>query len=146
MKVILKKDIKSLGRKGDVKNVSDGYARNQLIPNGFAEAATERAVEVNARERSIAEALHAEKIAELKKSAKALGEETLVFKLKVGPKGETFGSVTERDVEQKIHALGMSVVNLGGKHALRSVGDHIIEASFGEGVSAKLKIRIEADS
>lgn len=146
MKVILLKDVRGLGKKGEVKEVNDGYARNKLLPGKLVEAATPQAVSANDRERAERELAHSLKVKELREAAKELEKKVLSFALKIGPKGEAFGSVTERDIERKIQELGMKGITLSGKHSLRAAGDHAVSVSLGEGVEAQLKIRIEADS
>lgn len=104
MEVILKKDVKGTGKEGDIVKVSDGFARNKLIPGGLAVEATEANKRAIAREK----AALAEKIATEKAAAEALAKELaakpIVVKTKVGGAGKLFGSITSMDIAEAIKA------------------------------------------
>ncbi len=102
MKVILKEDVKSLGKKGDLVNASDGYARNFLFPKGLAIEANASAMnEFNTKE-SAKKYHKAEEIKAAQKVADTLSGKTFVLKAKAGANGKLFGSVTSKDVANKI--------------------------------------------
>ena len=94
MIVILTKDVKGTGKAGDVVKVSDGYARNQLIPKGFAKEATQGNIRSLEKQKAIA----AEKLAEQKAAAQQQAEQlekiTLIVPSKGGENGKLFGSIT----------------------------------------------------
>ncbi len=102
MRVILKQDVKSLGKKGDLVNASDGYARNFLFPKGLAVEANAAAMnEFNNRES--AKKFHkAEEIKAAQALADKLEGKTFSLKAKAGANGKLFGSVTSKDVAKKI--------------------------------------------
>lgn len=102
MKVILKQDVKSLGKKGDLVNASDGYARNFLFPKGLAIEANASAMnEFNSKES--AKKFHkAEEIKAAQALADKLEGKTFSLKAKAGANGKLFGSVTSKDVAKKI--------------------------------------------
>ncbi len=104
MKVILKADVKSLGKKGELVNASDGYARNFLIPKGLATEANASAMN-EFKNREKAEKFHK---AEELKAANAVKEKleckTVKLTAKAGANGKLFGSVTSKDVAEKIKA------------------------------------------
>ena len=96
MRVILKTEVKGLGRVGDVKDVADGYARNYLLPKGLAIEATGAELRQLAQERDAEKAKKDRTHGDAEALAKRIAEITLVFKLKAGDQGKTFGSVTAR--------------------------------------------------
>ncbi len=105
MEVILKKDVQNIGEAGDIVNVKDGYARNFLLPQNFAEVATKGAKEN--REKNLArikakqEKLHAEAL-EIAKKIEALG--VLEFSAKAGESGKLFGAITTKKLAEEIKA------------------------------------------
>ena len=102
MKVIILQDTKNVGKKGEIKNVSDGYAKNFLIPKGLAKEATE----ANIRELKRKQAADAEKRATDKASAEILKERLKTIEVKVkakaGEGGKVFGSVTSKDISDAL--------------------------------------------
>ncbi len=110
MKVILKQDVKSLGKKGDLVNASDGYARNFLFPKGLAVEANASAMnDFNNKEN--AKKFHkAEEIKAAQADADKLEGKTFKLKAKAGANGKLFGSVTSKDVAGKIkEELGVEI-------------------------------------
>lgn len=110
MKVILQQDVKSLGKKGDLVNASDGYARNFLFPKGLAIEANSSAMnDFNNKEAS--KKFHkAEEIKAAKADADKLDGKTFKLKAKAGANGKLFGSVTSKDVSKQIkEELGIDV-------------------------------------
>lgn len=102
MRVILLQDIKSLGRAGDIKNVSDGYARNFLLPRNLVKPATPMAEKELDLEREKLEKQLEELKAELENIESATRVEPLVFQVKAGEKGEVFGAVGVREIQEKL--------------------------------------------
>jgi len=94
VRVILKAEVRGLGRTGEIKDVADGYARNYLLPKGLAIEATGGELKVLAQERQSEKTKKDRAHQDAEELAKRLGEITLVFKLKAGEQGKTFGSVT----------------------------------------------------
>src|SRR5436853_1400019 len=98
MKVILLQDVEGLGKAGDLKEVSNGYARNYLLPRQIAAGATPSLV-ANRKQRIAAEQRKLEKQAELsRQQAERLGQVTLTFKARVGSQGRLYGSITSQDI------------------------------------------------
>ena len=110
MKVILKKDFQNLGEAADIVNVKDGYARNYLLPQGFAEIATEGAI-AN-REKNIArikakqEKLHQEALALVAEIEKL---EKLELSARAGESGKLFGTITTKKLSEELAAKGFNV-------------------------------------
>lgn len=104
MKVILRQDVESLGEAGDVKNVSDGFARNYLIPKGFATVATPGEMKVLAENQKVRDRKIAYQEQDLKELADRIATVTLEFEARAGDQGRLFGSVTAGDIAEKLTA------------------------------------------
>ena len=110
MKIILSRDVKDLGKKGDLVNVSDGYAKNYLIPRKLAVAADAAAMnELKNREAAAAHRIEVEK-ATARETAEALEGKTVKVSAKAGANGKLFGSVTSRELAEAIkEAFGYEI-------------------------------------
>ena len=145
MKVILKVDVKGSGKKGDIIEVSDGYAKNFLIKEGLAEVATACGInEVN--QKKAAEAFHkAEEVKAMKELAAKLNGQTVEVKIKVGENGKVFGSVTSANVAAALSEKGFSIdkkcIRMDSQKALGTVQTEI---RLMENVSAKITVQIVA--
>lgn len=102
MKVILKQDVKSLGKKGELVNASDGYARNYLFPKGLAVEANASAMNDFNNKESAKKFHKAEEIKAAQELANKLEGKTFKLTAKAGANGKLFGSVTSKDVSKKI--------------------------------------------
>jgi large subunit ribosomal protein L9 len=102
MKVILRQDVGSLGEAGTVKNVSDGYARNYLIPKGFAVLATPGELKVLAENEKMRDRKIARQERELQELSDRIATVTLEFEARAGEQGRLFGSVTSGDIAEKL--------------------------------------------
>ena len=146
MRVILKSEVAGLGRPGDVKDVADGYAQNFLLPRGLAIEATASEMKVLSRARDAKRAKQDRAHADAEELAKRLSETTLVFRLKAGEQGKTFGSVTNKDIaealqrEQKVD-IDKTKVHL--PEPLKSLGVHTVEIRLLTDVRANVTVAIE---
>lgn len=140
MKVILLQDVKGLGRRYDMKDVSDGYARNVLLPKKQAEPATKEAIARLERVQLKLSAEHDARISKFKAEAEKLSALTLDFKLKAGEKGEAFGSVTESEIKKALAERGFPEIKLDLPKHIKTFGEHMIPADLGEGVKAILRV------
>ena len=142
MKVILKADVKGSGKKGDILEVSDGYAKNFLLKKGLAEIATSSGInEINQRKN--ADEFHkAENIKAQKELAAKLNGVTVPVSIRAGENGKVFGSVTTEKIASALSELGYEVdkKRIVTKEPIKNVGDYEAEVKFIEGVSAKIKI------
>ena len=110
MKVIVIRDTKNIGRTGEVKNVSAGYARNFLFPRGLAEPATPAALNNLASLQAAAAAVSAAAESNLKTKAQVLSAREFVLFRKAGPQGELFGSVSANDIKNLLLSeLGLEI-------------------------------------
>ncbi len=104
MKVILRQDVESLGEAGDVKNVSDGYARNYLIPKGLAILATPGELRVLEENQKVRDRKIAYQEQDLQELADRISTVKLEFEARAGSQGRLFGSVTAGDIADKLAA------------------------------------------
>jgi large subunit ribosomal protein L9 len=146
VRVILKTEVRGLGHAGDVKDVADGYAQNFLLPRGLAIEATASELKRLGQARDAAKAKkdHAHDDAEA--LAKRLGEITLVFKLKAGAQGKTFGSVTSKDVADALaREAGTEIdrTKIVLHEPLRALGMHTVEVRLLPDVRANVTVAIE---
>ena len=146
MRVILKREVSGLGRPGEVKDVADGYAQNFLLPKGLAIEATASEMKHLARERQADKLKKDRAHADAEELAERLAKVTLVFKLKAGDQGKTFGSVTNKDVaealkrEQRVD-IDRSKIQL--IDPVRTLGTHSVDIKLLPDVRAKVTVVVE---
>lgn len=144
MKVILKADVKGSGKKGDILEVSDGYAKNFLLKRGLAEPATASGINA-AEQKKTAEAFHREEYAKEQRAiAERLGGTEVTVPIRTGKNGKVFGSVTTEKIAAALSELGFDVdkKKIATKEVLKNVGTYEAEVRFMEGVLAKIKVKI----
>lgn len=148
MKVLLIKDVKSLGKAGEVKEVKDGYGKNFLIGKGFAKPATEEVLTQHAEEeRRKAEAL-AREIASLNALKATLEETEVTVRKKLGETGHLFGAVTKDEIAAALkeqHGIEVDKKHIETKHAIKTVGRHDLDLKLGHGIHATLHINVEGE-
>ena len=145
MKVILKADVKGSGKKGDIIEVSDGYAKNFLLKKGLAELATAGGInEVN--QKKAADAYRkAEELKAQQALAAALNGKTVTVKIKVGENGKVFGSVTSQHAAIALSEMGFDVDKKKIRmDALKALGSAKAEIRLMENVSATITVTAEA--
>lgn len=144
MKVILLSDVKGTGKKGEIKEVSDGYARNMLIKKGLAKEAT--AVEVNSLLiKQASEQFHKEEeIKRLKLLASQLNNQQIVCKVKAGTQGRIFGRVTSQEICDSFNAQGFDIDKkmIILDNPIKNVGIYPVEIRLMAGVVAKVKVNV----
>lgn len=147
MKVVLLKDVKGTGKKGEIKEVADGYGKNFLIKNGYAVIANASAVNENNRQKEAA-AYHKEME---KQEAVKLGEKlkgvTIKIAIKCGENGKTFGSVTSKEIAEALKKEGFEIdkrkIELDGP--IKAIGTYRITIRLHSEVSVKINLQIEAE-
>lgn len=146
MKVILTQDVKGSGKKGDIIEVSDGYAKNFLLKKGLAEIATASGVnEIN--QQRTAQAFHrAEYEREQKELAEKLNQTEVTVPIRAGENGKTFGSVTTAQISSALSELGYEVdkKKIVLKEQIKTLGGYVVEVRLMEKIYAKLKINVVA--
>ena len=148
MEVILKKDVKGTGKEGEVVKVSDGFARNKLIPGGLAVEATEANKRAIAREKAKAAEKFAQDTEAAEKLAKKLTSAPVVVKTKVGDNGKLFGSITSMDIAQAVsEQLGTEIdkKKIVLDKPIKETGTTEVGVKLFQDITAKVKVRIEGD-
>ena len=148
MKVILNKDVKGTGKAGDVVTVSDGYARNMLIPRGLATEATQSNIRQLEKQKAIAAEKKAEEKAAAQELAEKLNKASVKMKIKAGEGGRIFGSITSKDIADAINMqLGMDIDRKKVKldAPIKQVGQTDVDMRLYQDVNAKIKVIIEAE-
>ena len=144
MKVILKQDVKGTGKKGEILDVSDGYAKNFLLKKGLAEQSSSVAVNSLKLQQEAEARRKAEEIREIRELAKKMDKSKVTVSIKCGENGKVFGSVTSKEIASKLAELGFDVdkKKILLKEALKTVGDYAVEIRLMEGVSAKIFVTV----
>jgi len=144
MKVLLIKDVKSLGKTGEIKEVKDGYGQNFLIKKGFAKLATPEVVAAWQAEQERLAREEAETIERLNREKKALETATIRIEKPLAPVGIR-GSVGNGDIASAIQdQLGITLdkKHIDLKKAIKSTGIHEVDAKLGHGIHAKLNVDV----
>jgi large subunit ribosomal protein L9 len=144
MKVILKRDVRGLGREGEIKEVKDGYARNFLIPQQAATIADKAALANWERHRGQREERERQVRAEIEATAQRLSEMRLEAAVKAGEKNRLFGSVTNREIAQLIAKEGIELdrhqIHIG--EPIKTVGEHRVSIRLMPGIEAHVVVNV----
>ncbi len=144
MKVILKADVKGTGKKGEIIEVSEGYAKNFLLKKKLADVATESGIN-EANQKKAAQQFHKnEEIKAMKQLADELKDKVVTLSLKIGEGGRVFGSITSAHVAQSLTDLGFDVdkkkILLDG--AIKTLGDYEVKIRLMENVETKILVKV----
>lgn len=147
MKVLFLKDVKGQGRKGELKEVSDGYALNFLIKLGHAVAATEK-VQIKEKKKLDAKAEELEKARAKNLALKAeLEKRTFTILAKAGDGGKLFGAVREKDVAEALAQKLGKTIDKNSIHIpnpIRTVGEHAVLLKLGHAIEARVALDVKA--
>ncbi len=147
MKVVLLEDVKGQGKKGDIVDVSDGYARNFLIKKNLAKEANSSAVNEAKQKREAEERRKAAEKAEAENLAKNLfGKEITLF-VKCGDNGKIFGSVTSKEISEELLKSGFDIdkKKIVLKENIKNEGLYEVEIKIYPEISAKIKLLVQAE-
>ena len=146
MKVILKQDVKTIGKKDEIHEVSDGYARNFLFPRGLAAPADAAAVNM-ARTKSEAKEHHAaEALAAAQALADKVKDKTVTLKAKGGASGRLFGKITAKDVAEALSKVAGTEIDkrkVELERDIKDFGTYSATVKLHPGVSAAFKVKVE---
>lgn len=147
MKVILLEDIKGVGKKDQIINASDGYARNYLFPKKLAlEANKDNMVKYQAKQDANKYKKDVEK-EEANKLAKKLDEISLKIQVKAGENGKIFGGVTSKEISENLreqYKIEIDKKKILLKETIKNIGTFTVEIKLYEGIIGKLKIQVQA--
>lgn len=147
MIVILNRDIKGTGKAGDVVNVSDGYARNMLLPKGYATEATEGNIRSLKKQKAIAAEKKAEEKAAAQQTAEKIEKVSVEIKTKAGEGGRIFGSITSKDIADALkaqHNITVDKKKILLDSPIKQTGEMTVEIKLYTDVNAKLKVVVNA--
>ena len=148
MKVILKRDVKGLGREGDLKEVKDGYARNFLIPTRMARRATAAAIKEFEDRRAELEKAAADKLSAAQGVGEKLAGKTVRISQKAGVDGRLFGSVTNADIAEALTKNGYEVAKSQVRlpnGPLKTVGEHAVSIAAHTDVVVDVTVQVVAE-
>jgi large subunit ribosomal protein L9 len=148
MKVLLIKDVKSLGKAGEVKEVKDGYGKNFLIGKGFAKHATTEILAQHAAEEKQKALDLATEIDLLKMTAIKLEKAEIIITKKVGETGHLFGSITKDEVAHALkeqYDIEIDKKHITDKISIKTVGEHDLDLKLGHGIHATLHVDVQGE-
>ena len=144
MKVILTQDVKNQGKKGDIINVSDGYANNFLFARNLAVPATTGALNANAAQKAAQQRQFEADKAAAQDVANKMKNITLHFQIERGENGKAFGSVGNKEIAEELAKLGFEVdkKKIVVNQNFKSTGNYQVEIKLFSGVNAKVTVEI----
>ena len=149
MKVILLEDVKSLGKKGDIVNVSDGYARNMILPKKLGVEANKKNLNDFKLQKKHEERVAAENLANAKELAVEVEQQKIVVKIKAGEGGRIFGSVSTKEIAQAAKeqaGLELDKKKMQLNEAIKALGTYEVPVRLHPKVTAKLTVQVVEES
>ncbi|MCD8562263.1 MAG: 50S ribosomal protein L9 [Bacilli bacterium] len=145
MKIIYTKDLKGQGKKGEIKEVKDGYAQNFLIKNGYAVPATKENLNILAKEQETEKLNHSLALKEANQLKEKLEKEKIDFFVTVGSQGNIFGSITSKDIEEKLKEKNYEIKkqNIIVEEKINKLGVNIVLINLYDNIKAKLSIHLK---
>ena len=145
MKIIFLKDLRGQGKKGEIKEVKDGYAQNYLIKNGYAEKLTEQSYQKYLDNKQEELKLDEKNREEANKVKENLSKIELVFKVKTGKMDKVFGSVSSKQIKDDLDKLGFTIdkKQIELQEGLSSLGYHDVKITLYKDIIGILKVKLE---
>ncbi|MGN0355489.1 MAG: 50S ribosomal protein L9 [Muricoprocola sp.] len=146
MKVILLQDVKSLGKKGDTVNVSDGYARNMLFPKKLGVEATAKNMNDLKLQKANQEKVAKEQLDAAKAFAEVLATKEVILEIKIGEGGKSFGSISSKEIAEgakKQHNLDIDKKKIILPSPIRTIGTTEVGIKLHPQVTAQLKVTVK---
>ena len=146
MEVILLEDVKSLGKKGQIVKINDGYARNFVLPKKLGLEATPKNLNDLKLKKANEDKIAKEKLEAAKEFAKVLEESTVVVKIKSGEGGRTFGSVSSKEIAQEAKKqldFDIDKKKIVPDEPIRTLGTHVIQIKLHKDVTAKMNVKVQ---
>ena len=148
MKLILKQDVNKIGKKGEVVDVKDGYARNFLLPKDLAVLATPKNLKQLKKQEAATEKKNAEELAEAQEFAEKIEAIQVEVSLKSGEGGKTFGSISSKEISDVLKSeFGVDVdkKKIQIEEAIKSIGTHIVTIKLHPEVTCELKVKVNEE-
>jgi large subunit ribosomal protein L9 len=145
MKVILRKDVKGLGKTDDLVEVSDGYARNYLLPKGLAVEANAANISLMNAKKKSEEMKNERELEKARKLAERIREVELVISARAGENGKLFGAITGKDIAEKLKSkfnIDVDKKKINLPEAIKSLGTYEVEIKLLSNIHPKLKVNV----
>ncbi|GAA3410829.1 50S ribosomal protein L9 [Paenibacillus hodogayensis] len=144
MKVIFLKDVKGQGKKGEIKDLSEGYVRNFLLPKGLVAAASDGNVKQLEHQKQAEDKRKEKEKADAQALAAKLGEMVVVIKSKAGEGGRLFGSITSKQIAEELEKAGIHLDKrkIEMTDVIRSLGTTIVKVKLYPEVTAELRVQV----
>ena len=149
MKVILLEDVKALGKKGEIVNVNDGYARNFILPKKLGLEATGKNLNDLKLQKANEEKIAQEQLEAAKALAEKIAAGKVTLQIKVGEGGRTFGSVSSKEIAEEVKAqlnLDVDKKKIQLKEAIKTLGTHNVSVKLHPQVTAELKVVVQEEA
>ena len=141
MQVLLLQDVKGLGQKHQIKTVSDGYARNFLIPRGLARKTDSQAIAA----KKSADRREDDLVAKYTEMVSHLAHNPIQFRVSVSESGTIFGGISAQMITEAILKEGLSDVSVELPHPLKSIGEHVVAVRFPRGIRGQATVVVSAE-
>lgn len=149
MKIILLQDVKSLGKKGQIVNVNDGYARNFILPKKLGVEATGKNLNDLKLQKKNEEKVALDNLNAAKALSEKLAAGEVVLSIKVGEGGRAFGAVSSKEIAEAVKQqmnLDVDKKKIQVKEAIKSLGTHIVSVKLHPEVTAELKVVVKEEA
>lgn len=146
MKIILTEDVKKIGKKGEVVNVKQGYFRNYILPNNLGVEANKENLAKLAEHLKELQKQEDKNIKEANENKEKIENTEVTIKVKAGENGKLFGSITNMDIKKALDEKNIEVDKKKiDKADIDSLGDYEVVIKLYQQISAKLKVKVEAE-
>lgn len=147
MKIIFLKDIENLGKKYEVKEVKNGYARNFLIPKGLAKPATKEALAWLETQKEIETKKSEEELKKIQEKASNIDGQEILIPVKIGEENQFFESITVQKILEKLKELGFEIKKnqIDLKEPIKELGEYPVKIKFDHNLEAEIRIIITED-
>lgn len=148
MKVILKQDVKNIGKVGEIINVAKGFARNFLFPKRLALEATEKRAQEFEHLKKVAEAKKKKAVGERKKVLDSVSGKTVTFKVNAGENEKLFGSISNVDIARELDKMGFQIErrDIHLEEPIKILGQHKATIRFSEDLTTEIAISVERNN
>lgn len=146
MKIILLKDDRKIGKKNEIKEVADGFARNKLIPAGIALEATPENLNNIKLKMQNEDKLEAKRVEDAKKDKEVIEKKQIVLKIKAGENGRTFGSITSKEIAESLKDnfnIDIDKKKIELDESIKNVGNYNVKIRLHKDVLAMLSVKVE---
>jgi large subunit ribosomal protein L9 len=148
MKVVLLEDVEKVGKKYDVKQVADGFARNFLIPKNLAKIATKELVEWAEMQKQLLEKKAEENLKKSQTLASSIDGQEVIFQVKLGPEGQLFESINAQKISEKLKELGFEVKKnqIDLAEPIKEVGEYPVKIKFDHNLESQIQIIVSGEN